>query len=115
MFPASATIIQLDSRGGLFIEDRDSAVGYQLPPCYSTQVSYLLSGGVAANGTLMASWTRPQRLPPALLALGYLDLTAVNLTLIGASSSDGDAVAGACEGYMQPHTLVQPGVGPFPF
>ena len=90
MFPASITAIQLlDSTDGeVVLEDRNAFQGYQLPPCYTSQLSELISGRRGPNGTLIASWTRPQQLAPELLALGYLDLAGgVNLTLIGAPTA----------------------------
>lgn len=118
MFPASITAVQLlDSTDGeVVLEDRYAFQGYQLPPCYSTQLTELISGRRGPDGTLVASWTRPQQLPSELIAQGYLDLSGgVNLTLIGASSSDGAYATATCADYMTPHSLVQPGVGPFSF
>ena len=118
MFPASITAVQLlDSADGeVVLEDRNAFQGYQLPPCYTVQLSELVGGRRGPNGTLLASWTRPQKLGPDLLALGYIDLAGgVNLTLIGASSSDGAYATATCADYMTPHSLVQPGVGPFSF
>lgn len=118
MFPASITAVQLlgSADGDVVLEDRNAFQGYQLPPCYSTQLSELISGRRGPNGTLIASWTRPQKLAPELLTHGYIDFAGgVNLTLIGASSSDGAYATVICADYMTPHSLVQPGVGPFSF
>jgi hypothetical protein len=114
MVPASATVVQSDASGAVFLEDRDSRVGYQLPPCYARQLSSLVHGARAANGSLTATWTRPVIAAPDLAALGFLSLFG-NLTLLGASSSDGAFATVPCDGYMTPHTFVQPGVGPFAF
>ena len=103
MFPSQATIIQY-SPAGLFVEDRDSFVGYRSPPCFATQVSQLLSGS-SVNGTLLASWTRPLRLPKALTDLHYVNITlGANMTLIGASSTDTSVASAPCNPEMQTHT-----------
>ena len=108
MFPAEAVIIQW-TPAGLYLEDRDSYVGYRSPPCFSRQVSQLLSGR-SENGTLFATWTRPLSLPQALTDAHYLNITVGSpMTLIGASST-GTVVAGApCSPEMQPHTYCAAG------
>jgi len=113
MFPAEVTALQLDPASGrVSLEDRDSFVGYQSPPCYATQLSQLLPGARGgANGSIIASWTRPLRLAPALLSAHYLDIeVGAAMTVIGALSADTGAAAGVCAPEMQLHSLCAPGV-----
>ena len=110
MFPATIVVLQIAPNGTIFLEDRDAAQGYSLPPCFDEQASTLASASRdAASGVLRATWTRAARATPAQRAAGYVDFIGA-MTAIGASSADGAAVAQACADYMTPHTLVQPGV-----
>ena len=114
MFPATLAVLQLAPSGALFLEDRDAAQGYALPPCFADQASTLVAASRdAASGALRATWTRAARATPAQRAAGYADLEG-NMTAIGASSSNGARAAARCLDYMTPHVLVQPGV-PFRF
>lgn len=114
MFPATLSVLQLAPSGALFLEDRDAAQGYTLPPCFAEQASTLVAASRdAASGALRATWTRAARASPTQRAAGYADLGG-NMTAIGASSSDGARAAARCLDYMTPHVLVQPGV-PFSF
>ena len=111
MFPAQVAALQLDPRSGaVVLEDRDSFVGFQSPPCYAQQLSQLLNGsGTGADGGLSASWTRPLALGAAPLAAHYLDIVP-RMTVIAASSADTGAAAARCEPQMQLHSLCVPGV-----
>jgi hypothetical protein len=114
MFPATLVVAQIAPNGTIFLEDRDAAQGYALPPCFAEQVSTLVDASRdAASGVLRATWTRAARATPAQRAAGYADLAGA-MTALAASSSDGAPVAAACLDYMTPHVFVQPGV-PFSF
>ena len=116
MFPAQVTALQLDPRtGAVSVEDRDSFVGFQSPPCYAAaQISRLLPGARGtADGGISAGWTRPLALASTLLAAHMLDVEVAPgalMTLLGASSADTAAAAARCEPAMQLHTLCVPGV-----
>jgi hypothetical protein len=133
MFPADVTAIQYtppppppgdeagagegaggggSGSGTAFLEDRNSAVGFQSPPCYPTQVSQLVSFAGLADGGLTATWWRPLALPAALLAEGYLDVTVGGggMTVLAASSSDAGPESGQCAPAMQVHSYCVPGV-----
>jgi len=120
MFPSDVTVIQSTASGdsrptstlpAFFLEDRDSFVGYQSPPCYATQVSQLLNASLA-DGALQATWTRPLQLPPALRAEHHQDvlLAPQSMTVIAASSSDTGAALVACDPALQVHTYCVQGV-----
>jgi hypothetical protein len=111
MFPAEAIVINVDPATQLgFIEDRDSAVGYSLPPCFPTQLSTLLSVS-SSGGVLRATWRRPLVVNASLAAEGYISLsTAGPTTVLGASSADTAVATVPCAGFMQVHSYVQPGV-----
>jgi len=114
MFPATIVVLQIAPNSSIYLEDRDAAQGYQLPPCFAEQASTLIAASHdAVSGLLRGTWTRAARATPAQRAAGYADYAGA-MTAIGASSSDGAAVAEACADYMTPHVLVQPGV-PFNF
>ena len=105
MFPAEATIIQYTPER-MYLEDRDSFVGYRSPPCYRAQVSQLLSAR-SEGGTLFATWTRPLLLPRALTDAHYVNISQGEtgaMTLIGASSTDTAPAASPCQPEMQTHT-----------
>lgn len=108
MFPAQATILQYSPQK-IYVEDRDSFVGYRSPPCYAKQVSHLLAA-TSVGGTLLATWTRPLRLPQALTDAHYLNITlGANMTLIGASSTGTAPATAPCEPEMQTHTYCAAG------
>ena len=103
MFPAQATIIQYTPQQ-LYVEDRDSFVGYRSPPCYAKQVSQLLAAS-SVDGTLLATWTRPLNLPQALTDAHFINITlGANMTLIGASSTSTAPASAPCVPEMQTHT-----------
>lgn len=117
MFPTQAYVAQWDPLASAgFLEDRDSAVGYTAPPCYAPNPapsSLLAIASDAATGALSFAWSRPLALPPAALAAGKFDVVAdgvTPMTILGASSSDSAPAAARCDAFMQPHSLVQPGV-----
>lgn len=115
MFPSDVVAIQTgNASAGLppfFVEDRDSFMGYQSPPCYSSQLSQLLNAS-SSGGALYATWTRPLHLPPALLAENFQDieLGPGGMTLISASSSDTALALEQCAPAMQLHSYCVPGV-----
>lgn len=108
MFPAEVVVIQ-STAASVYVEDRDSFVGYRNPPCYSTQLSQFINGS-ASNGAIYASWTRPLTLPPYLLSMHYQNIsTLIPMTVIAASSSDTQEAPSKCV-ELALHTLCQPGV-----
>ena len=108
MFPAQATIIQYTPQQ-MYVEDRDSFVGYRSPPCYAKQVSQLLAAS-SVDGTLLATWTRPLNLPQALTDAHFINITlGANMTLIGASSTSTAPASAPCVPEMQTHTYCAAG------
>jgi hypothetical protein len=103
MFPADITVVQW-SNTTTFLEDRDAQAGYSAPPCFSSQLSVLLSAARDARGVLRASWLRPVLAQPPHVP----NLDSV-VTAIGAASFDSPPAASACAAGMQLHTLVAPG------
>jgi hypothetical protein len=117
MFPADALVLQLSPNASAplagWAEDRNSAVGFQAPPCYATQgVSTLLAlASDAETGALRATWTRPATLPAPLLAMGYQNIPLTGTTtVIAASASDVGPASAPCAPSMWPHSMIQPGV-----
>ena len=110
MFPADVVAVQ-STASGFWLEDRDSFIGYRSPPCYATQLSYLLNASLTL-GALRAAWTRPLTVSSDLLQQHYQSILTggQGMTLIAASSADTSAAVQRCNPDMQLHTYCVPGI-----
>lgn len=83
MYPATMWVLTAPAASPIRLEERLS-VGHVAPPCIKRPLSSLLSAATLPNGTLVATWTRPLIVPRAFAALGYMNITSSNMTLIAA-------------------------------
>lgn len=94
MIVAEVFMLQVLSSGRVVVEDRAN-VAHAAPACMATQLSTLVSGEVDATGALVASWTRPARVPASAAGQGYVDVLDVPVYVIAAINA-GARVDAAC-------------------